>query len=84
MAKTISRRRGGLRVSKKGKISYNPGNVRIGRKAGVNISKRGASASLRTPLGTLNSRSGCRAKLFLLTVPFIALAGLFVAIVSTR
>ena len=84
MSKTISRRRGGLRVSKKGKVSYNPGSLRIGGKAGVNLSKRGASASVRTPLGSINSRSGCRTRFFLLTVPLIALAGLLAAIISTR
>jgi hypothetical protein len=84
MSKTISRRRGGLRVSKKGKVSYNPGSLRIGGKAGVNLSKRGASASVRTPLGTYNSRSGCRLRAMMLIAPVIGLAGLIVAIVSTR
>jgi len=69
------RRKGGLRISKKGKVSYSPGSVRIGRKAGVNVSKRGVSSSVRTPLGTYNSRSGCRMKgLMLLVLPAAGLA----------
>lgn len=75
MAKIVSRRRGGVRISKKGKVSYSPGSVRIGGSSGVNVSRRGVSSSVRTPLGTYNSRSGCRLKaLMLLALPAAGLA----------
>lgn len=75
MSKTISRRKGGLNVSRKGKISYSPGSVRVGsRKAGVNLSRRGASGSIRTPIGTVNTRRGCRFTFLLLCAVPVALA----------
>lgn len=54
MGKLIKVRKPKLRVTKKG-IKVSAPSARIGGKAGLNISKRGVSASARTPLGTVNS-----------------------------
>lgn len=59
MSKIVRRRKGGIRISKKGKISYSPGGVHIGGKSGgVNLSKRGVSSSVRAPAGSYNTRTG--------------------------
>lgn len=54
MGKLIRFRKPKLRVTKKGLKVSSP-SARIGGKAGLNISKTGVSASVRTPLGTANS-----------------------------
>jgi len=54
MGKLLKIRKPKLRVTKKG-IKVSSPSARIGGKAGVNISKRGISASVRTPIGTANS-----------------------------
>jgi len=54
MGKLLTIRKPKLRVTKKG-IKVSSPSARIGGKAGVNISKRGVSASVRTPMGTVNS-----------------------------
>ena len=50
-----------LRITLKGVKVTRP-SARIGRKAGVNISSKGASASVRTKLGTASTRKGCSLK----------------------
>ena len=54
-----------LRISPTG-IRITKPSVRIGRQVGLNISSRGMSVSARTPMGTINSRSGCSCPLFVL------------------
>lgn len=74
MTKGIYRRKGGLRISRKGKVSFSPGSMRVGgSKAGINLSKRGVSGSIRTPIGSANSRSGCRLKTLMLILPVMAM-----------
>lgn len=87
MAKIVRRRKGGIRISPKGKISYSPGSIRVGSKSGgVNLSKQGASSSMRTPLGSYNTRTGCRSKSFVLALAIagsaIAMAAGFVRLVN--
>jgi hypothetical protein len=50
-----------LRMTSRG-LRLSGGGIRIGGKTAINISKRGISASTRTPIGTFNTRRG-------LTVP---------------
>ncbi len=82
MGKLFSYRKPKLRVTKKGLKLTTP-SARIGGKSGINISKKGVSASLRTPLGTASTgkfnplnnsknknKSGCFG-IFLLTILFI-------------
>ena len=54
MAKLISFRKPRLRVGPKG-VRFTSPSARIGGKAGLNISKRGISASARTPVGTIST-----------------------------
>ncbi|MCB0240594.1 MAG: hypothetical protein KDH08_18590 [Anaerolineae bacterium] len=69
MSKIVRRRKGGIRISSKGKISYSPGSVRIGGKSGgINFSKRGVSSSVRVPGGSYNTRTGCRMSMFVLAL----------------
>jgi hypothetical protein len=46
-----------LRITSKG-VKLNKPSARIGGKAGVNVSSRGVSASLRTSAGTISTRQG--------------------------
>lgn len=46
-----------LRITSKGLRVQAP-RARIGGKAGFNVSKSGVSASVRTPIGTFNSKRG--------------------------
>lgn len=53
-------RKGGLHISKRGKVSWGSPSYRIGSKnSGINISKSGFSYSQKTPFGTFNSKRGC-------------------------
>jgi hypothetical protein len=75
MGKIISFRKPRLRLSKKGKLSLSPGSMRIGgRNAGLNISRRGMSGSVKVGPVSYNTRRGasmrCRPMLL------IVLAGL--------
>ncbi len=51
-------RKPSLRITKRG-LRVQPPSVRIGDKVGVNISKSGVSASVRTKHVTANTRRGC-------------------------
>lgn len=55
MSKLISVRKPRLRIGPTGVRVTRP-SARIGGKAGLNISKRGVSASVRTPVGTISTR----------------------------
>lgn len=56
MAKLVSVRKPRLRVSPSGiNVTRPSARMRIGGKAGLNISKRGISASARTPVGTIST-----------------------------
>lgn len=57
MGKLFSFRKPKIKLTKKGLKVTNP-SLRIGGKAGVNVSKSGVSASLRTSAGTVNSKRG--------------------------
>lgn len=57
MAKLVHIRKPRLRVSPSGVRLTKP-TARIGRKAGLNISSRGVSASVRTKAGTFSTRGG--------------------------
>lgn len=71
MAKKVSVYSPRIKVSKRG-VRFVAPRARIGGRAGLNISKSGVNASLRTKRGTLNSRHGCTGKLFLiLLLPLI-------------
>jgi hypothetical protein len=75
MGKIISFRKPRLRLSKKGKLSLSPGSMRIGgRKAGLNISRRGMSGSVRVGPVSYNTRRG--ASMRCLPMLLIVLAGL--------
>lgn len=55
----IHRRRGGLRITKKG-LRYRAPSFRIGnRKSGVNVSKSGLSYSGKVGPVNVNSKRGC-------------------------
>ncbi len=54
MGKLIKVRKPKLKVTKKG-VKVSAPSARIGGKAGLNISKTGVSASVRTPIGTVNT-----------------------------
>jgi hypothetical protein len=54
MGKLFTFRKPKLKVTKKG-IKVTSPSARIGGKSGINLSKTGVSASLRTPLGTANT-----------------------------
>jgi hypothetical protein len=49
-------------TGKKVKISHPY--IRVGRKTGVNLSRSGASVSVRTKAGSLSTRRGCRLRLW--------------------
>lgn len=69
MAKPVRVRRPSLRVSPKGKISISSPSMRIGgRRSGVNVGRRGVSSTIGTPLGSYNTKRGCRMTLMLLVV----------------
>ena len=55
-----------LRITSKG-LKVQAPRVRIGDKAGLNISKSGVSGSVRTKFGTYNTRKGCSLLLVLIT-----------------
>jgi hypothetical protein len=59
--KLVTIRRPKIRVTSKGVKVTRP-TARIGRKAGVNISTKGVSASVRTKHGTVSTRKGCPLK----------------------
>lgn len=66
MAKKVTTRRGGITVSRKGKIGYRSPSVRVGgRRSGVNIGRRGVSGTVGTSLGSYNTKRGCRMKAML-------------------
>lgn len=89
MGKLLKIRKPKLRVTKNG-LKLSTPSARIGGKAGVNISKRGVSASVRTPVGTINTgklnskkptkkkKPGCSA--ILLIIFFILLTLIIVAL----
>ncbi len=59
MPKLFSFRKPRLRVTKKGKVGLSGGGMRIGGKGGgINLSRKGVSGSVRTPLGSYNTRRG--------------------------
>jgi hypothetical protein len=59
--KLVTIRKPKFRVTSKGVKVTRP-TARIGRKAGVNISSKGVSASVRTKHGTASTRKGCSLK----------------------
>lgn len=59
MGKIFSFRKPRLRLSNKGKLSISPGSMRVGgRKAGLNISRRGMSASVKAGPVSYNTKRG--------------------------
>lgn len=54
----VSMRKPRMRVTSKG-VKISKPSVRIGRKAGINISSKGISASVRTKAGTASTKWGC-------------------------
>ncbi len=52
-----------LLITKKGVKIAKP-TARLGGKVGVNLSRDGASASVRTKAGSLSTRKGCRLRLW--------------------
>lgn len=59
MPKLFSFRKPRLRITKKGKVSLSGGGMRIGGKAGgVNLSRKGVSSTISSPVGSYNTRRG--------------------------
>jgi hypothetical protein len=52
-----------LRISSRG-VRLIRSRVRIGGRVGINLSSRGVSGSIRTPMGTYNTKRGCFLRLF--------------------
>jgi len=84
--KLISVRKPKLRITPRG-VKVTKPSARIGRKAGVNVSSRGVSASVRTKAGTISTgrprkkKKGCGlAVLALALVP----VGLALAVIVVR
>lgn len=73
MAKKASIRKPQLRITPKGVRVTKP-SVRVGGAVGVNLSAKGARASVRTKKGTLSTKRGCTARLFPVLILF-TLAG---------
>lgn len=73
MAKKVSIRRPQLRITSKGVHITKP-SARVGGAVGVNVSAKGASASVRTKRGTLGTKRGCGIRLFPVLILF-TLAG---------
>lgn len=72
MAKLFSFRKPKLRINKKGKLSLSGGSMRIGgRSGGVNFSRKGVSGSVRTPIGSYNTRRGWTGNCFGVMVMFV-------------
>lgn len=63
MPKLFSIRKPRLRITGKG-IKVQAPTLRIGRKAGINLSKTGVSASLRTKAGSVSTKKGCSLPFF--------------------
>jgi len=75
--KLISIRKPKLRITSKG-VKVTKPSARIGGKAGVNISSKGVSASVRTKHGTVSTRkgrSGCACCPLMLLGIFAAFSG---------
>jgi len=81
-AKLFSFRKPKVRITKKGLRVTSP-SARIGGKSGLNISKSGLSYSIRTKLGTWNSKRSCSsAMMFVISISLI-IAGTLI-VVSTK
>jgi hypothetical protein len=72
-SKGFSIRKPRLRLTLKG-LRVSPPSVRIGGRTGVNISKRGVSASVHGRRGSFNSKRGCSVPLGIL--PILLVVGL--------
>ena len=74
MAKPVRVRPPSLRVSPKGKVSVGSPSFRVGgRRSGVNVGRRGVSGTIGTPIGSINTKRGCRTKLFTLLLAMVFL-----------
>jgi hypothetical protein len=62
MAKWFRIRKPSLRLTSKGPKIRAP-SVRVGGKAGINVSKSGVSGSVRTPLGSYSTRRGLTSRM---------------------
>lgn len=81
MAKPLRVRRPSLRVSPKGKVSITSPSVRVGgRRSGVNISRRGVSSTIGTPLGSYNTKRGCRMTFLMVIVVVVMMVTLLARI----
>jgi hypothetical protein len=80
--KSVSVRKPRVTLNSRG-LHVSPPSARVGSKQrGFNISKSGASYSIRTPFGVLNTRRGCSRTLPLLALPVLLLMG--VAMIPMR
>lgn len=61
--KWIRWRRPGIYIGPRG-VRAAPPSVRVGRKVGINIGRRGISGSVRTKFGSFNTRRGCTFNIF--------------------
>lgn len=61
--KLIHIRKPQLRITSKG-VKLSKPSARIGGKTGINVSGQGVSGSIRTKAGSLNTKKGCRLRLF--------------------
>lgn len=77
MAKLIKIRKPKVRITTKG-VRVSKPSARIGGKTGLNISSQGVSGSVRTGMGTYNTKKGC--SLFMLAFPLLILVTAFVII----
>lgn len=63
MPKLFSFRKPKLRITKKGKLSISGGGIRIGGKGGgINLSRKGVSGTIGSPVGSYNTRRGFTAR----------------------
>lgn len=80
MAKLFSFRKPTIRISKKGKIGFSPGSMRVGgRNAGVNFSKKGMSASGGVRGARYSSRTGTTLGCPLTALVLVALVAVLAA-----